>query len=165
MSSRTLQRRIAEEDSSFRQLLSDARRELARVYLQHPSLGLSKTASLLGYENPKLLSPRVPGVGRCNTHRMESDAKGGTPGDTGSAPAVAGQPPICVLDARNLVEYSSYTEIVTRVAVVGKRRDPIFGRIGERSSQVTAIWSKAISAKSYLASALPYWAIRVAVRT
>jgi AraC-like DNA-binding protein len=83
MSSRTLQRRIAEEDSSFRQLLSDARRELARVYLQHPSLGLSKTASLLGYENPKLLSPRVPGVGRCNTHRMESDAKGGlqeTPG-------------------------------------------------------------------------------------
>ena len=36
MSSRTLQRRIAEEDSSFRQLLSDARRELARVYLQHP---------------------------------------------------------------------------------------------------------------------------------
>jgi AraC-like DNA-binding protein len=52
MSSRTLQRRIAEEDSSFRQLLSDARRELARVYLQHPSLGLIKTASLLGYENP-----------------------------------------------------------------------------------------------------------------
>jgi hypothetical protein len=44
-------RRIAEEGSSFRQLLSDARRELARVYLQHPSLGLSKTASLLGYED------------------------------------------------------------------------------------------------------------------
>jgi AraC-like DNA-binding protein len=53
MSTRTLQRRIAEEGSSFRQLLSDARRELARIYLQHPSLGLSKTASLLGYEDPK----------------------------------------------------------------------------------------------------------------
>src|SRR6201987_3903656 len=53
MRSRTLQRRIAEEGSSFRQLLSDARRELARIYLQHPSLGLSKTASLLGYEDPK----------------------------------------------------------------------------------------------------------------
>ena len=52
MSSRTLQRRITEEDSSFRQLLSDARRELARLYLQHPSLGLSETASLLGYEDP-----------------------------------------------------------------------------------------------------------------
>ena len=53
MSTRTLQRRIAEEGSSFRQLLSDARRERARIYLQHPSLGLSKTASLLGYEDPK----------------------------------------------------------------------------------------------------------------
>jgi AraC-like DNA-binding protein len=52
MSSRTLQRRITEEGSSFRQLLSDARRELARLYLQHPSLGLSETASLLGYEDP-----------------------------------------------------------------------------------------------------------------
>ena len=51
MSSRTLQRRITEEGSSFRQLLSDARRELARLYLQHPSLGLGKTASLLGYED------------------------------------------------------------------------------------------------------------------
>jgi AraC-like DNA-binding protein len=51
MSSRTLQRRMAEEDSSFRQLLSDARRELARVYLLNPSLGLSKTAALLAYED------------------------------------------------------------------------------------------------------------------
>ena len=51
MSSRTLQRRMAEEDSSFRQLLSDARRESARIYLLHPSLGLSKTAALLGYED------------------------------------------------------------------------------------------------------------------
>ena len=52
MGTRTLQRRIAEEGSSFRELLSDARRELARLSLQHPSLGLSKTASLLGYEDP-----------------------------------------------------------------------------------------------------------------
>jgi AraC-like DNA-binding protein len=51
MSSRTLQRRIAEEGNSFRQLLSDARRELARLYLLKPSLGLSQAASLLGYEN------------------------------------------------------------------------------------------------------------------
>ena len=51
MSSRTLQRRMAEEDRSFRQLLSDARRESARIYLLHPSLGLSKTAALLGYED------------------------------------------------------------------------------------------------------------------
>jgi AraC-like DNA-binding protein len=52
MSSRTLQRRITQEGSSFRQLLNDARRELARLYLQHQSLGLSETASLLGYEEP-----------------------------------------------------------------------------------------------------------------
>ena len=51
MSSRTLQRRIAEEGRSFRLLLSDARRELARLYLLHPSLGLSRIASLLGYED------------------------------------------------------------------------------------------------------------------
>jgi AraC-like DNA-binding protein len=52
MSSRTLQRRITEEGSTFRQLLSDARSELARRYLEHPSFGLSETASLLGYEDP-----------------------------------------------------------------------------------------------------------------
>jgi len=52
MSSRTLQRRITEESSSFRQLLSDARRELARVYLQHPSLEFSNIATLLHYEDP-----------------------------------------------------------------------------------------------------------------
>jgi AraC-like DNA-binding protein len=51
LSSRTLQRRIAEEGRSFRLLLSDARRELARLYLLHPSLGLSRVASLLGYED------------------------------------------------------------------------------------------------------------------
>jgi len=51
MSSRTLQRQIAEEGRSFRLLLSDARRELARLYLLHPSLGLSQVASLLGYED------------------------------------------------------------------------------------------------------------------
>jgi AraC-like DNA-binding protein len=52
MSCRTLQRRITEEGSSFRQLLSDARRELAHLYLLHPSLSLSETASLLDYEDP-----------------------------------------------------------------------------------------------------------------
>ena len=52
MSCRTLQRRITEEGSTFRQLLNDARRELARLYLLHPSLGLSGTASLLDYEDP-----------------------------------------------------------------------------------------------------------------
>jgi hypothetical protein len=37
---------------------SDARRELDRLYLQHPSLGLTMTASLLGYEDPTPFSAR-----------------------------------------------------------------------------------------------------------
>ncbi len=52
MSSRTLQRRITEDGTSFRQLVNDARRELARQYLLQPSLELGETACLLGYEDP-----------------------------------------------------------------------------------------------------------------
>ena len=52
MSGRTLQRRIAEESTSFRQLVSDARRELAKQYLLQPSLQLGEAACLLGYEDP-----------------------------------------------------------------------------------------------------------------
>jgi AraC-like DNA-binding protein len=90
MSCRTLQRRITEEGSSFRQLLSDARRELARLYLHHPSLGLSKTASLLGYEDPNsfLRAFRVwEGVTPTEWRAMQ---RGGTPGSVWSAPAAAG---------------------------------------------------------------------------
>jgi AraC-like DNA-binding protein len=52
VSIRTLQRRITEEGTSFRQLVSDARRDLAKQYLLDPSLELAETACLLGYENP-----------------------------------------------------------------------------------------------------------------
>jgi AraC-like DNA-binding protein len=52
MSSRTLQRRITDEGTSYRQLLNDARRELARYYLREPSLGVSEIAYLLSYEDP-----------------------------------------------------------------------------------------------------------------
>ena len=52
MSCRTLQRRITGESTSFRQLMSDARRELAKQYLLQPSLQLGETACLLGYEDP-----------------------------------------------------------------------------------------------------------------
>jgi AraC-like DNA-binding protein len=52
MSGRTLQRRITGESTSFRQLVSDARRELAKQYLLQPSLQLNETACLLGYEDP-----------------------------------------------------------------------------------------------------------------
>ena len=51
LSSRTLQRRLAEDDATFQQLLQEARRELARHYLLHSSLELNETAYLLGYED------------------------------------------------------------------------------------------------------------------
>ena len=52
LSIRTLQRRITEEGTTFRQLVSDARRELAKLYLTEPSLELNETACLLGYQDP-----------------------------------------------------------------------------------------------------------------
>jgi AraC-like DNA-binding protein len=52
MSCRTLQRRITNERTTFRRLISDARRELARSYLLQPALELGEVACLLGYEDP-----------------------------------------------------------------------------------------------------------------
>jgi len=51
LSTRTLQRRLTGERATFQQLISEARRELARHYLQHSSLELNETAYLLGYED------------------------------------------------------------------------------------------------------------------
>jgi AraC-like DNA-binding protein len=51
VSARTLQRRLTDERVTFQQLIAEARRELARHYLQHSSLELNETAYLLGYED------------------------------------------------------------------------------------------------------------------
>jgi AraC-like DNA-binding protein len=51
LSTRTLQRRLADERVTFQQLMEDARRELAQHYLLHSSLELNETAYLLGYED------------------------------------------------------------------------------------------------------------------
>ena len=51
LSSRTLQRRLAEVGVTFQQLMQEARRELARHYLLHSSLELNETAYLLGYDD------------------------------------------------------------------------------------------------------------------
>ncbi|MBX3015859.1 MAG: AraC family transcriptional regulator ligand-binding domain-containing protein [Caldilineaceae bacterium] len=50
MSTRTLQRRLAEEGLSFYQLLETVRHELAKEYLQASSLALTEIAFLLGYK-------------------------------------------------------------------------------------------------------------------
>ncbi|CAH0122797.1 MULTISPECIES: AraC family transcriptional regulator [unclassified Paenibacillus] len=51
MSDRTLQRRLADEGTSFKHLLTQARRELAREYLADPAIDMKEVAFLLGYED------------------------------------------------------------------------------------------------------------------
>jgi AraC-like DNA-binding protein len=51
MSDRTLQRRITEEGSTFRDLLSDARRDLGRHLLADPATDIDEVACLLGYQD------------------------------------------------------------------------------------------------------------------
>jgi AraC-like DNA-binding protein len=50
MSDRTLQRRLNEEGTNFKQLLTVARREQALLYLSDPTIDLKEVAYLLGYE-------------------------------------------------------------------------------------------------------------------
>ncbi|SDT87271.1 transcriptional regulator, AraC family [Verrucomicrobium sp. GAS474] len=69
LGSRTLQRRIAEEGTTFRRLVDETRRELARRYLGQPSLALGEAAFLLGYEDPN------------SFFRAFSRWEGRTPGD------------------------------------------------------------------------------------
>jgi AraC-like DNA-binding protein len=51
MSRRTLQRRISAEGTNFRDLLLEARRQLARHYLRQPDIGTNEAAFLLGFED------------------------------------------------------------------------------------------------------------------
>jgi AraC-like DNA-binding protein len=51
LSDRTLQRRIVEDGTTFRQLLLEARQELAREYLNRPEIEVVEVAYLLGYED------------------------------------------------------------------------------------------------------------------
>lgn len=51
MSDRTLQRRLTDENTSFKQLLAQARHEQAREYLADPSLDIKEVAFLIGYED------------------------------------------------------------------------------------------------------------------
>ncbi|EJL30748.1 AraC family transcriptional regulator [Brevibacillus sp. BC25] len=51
MSDRTLQRRLTDECTTFKQLLTQARHEQAREYLADPKLDIKEVAFLLGYED------------------------------------------------------------------------------------------------------------------
>ncbi|MGV8979895.1 helix-turn-helix domain-containing protein [Clostridium sp.] len=51
MSDRTLQRRLTDEGTSFKHLLTQVRHEQAREYLADPSLDIKEVAALIGYED------------------------------------------------------------------------------------------------------------------
>lgn len=51
MSDRTLQRRLSDEGTTFKQLLTQARHEQAREYLADPRLEIKEVAYLIGYED------------------------------------------------------------------------------------------------------------------
>jgi AraC-like DNA-binding protein len=51
LSERTLQRRLAEEGTRFQDLLTEARRELAREYLANGHLEMADVAFLLGFDD------------------------------------------------------------------------------------------------------------------
>ncbi|MDB5982093.1 MAG: AraC family transcriptional regulator [Pseudomonas sp.] len=50
-SKRSLQRRVAQEGTSFRLLVTKARQELAREHLANPSIELKEVAFLLGFDD------------------------------------------------------------------------------------------------------------------
>ncbi len=56
MSVRSLQRRLAEEDTSFRDLLDVSRQEMAAGYIREPGIELSEIAFLLGFSDQSAFS-------------------------------------------------------------------------------------------------------------
>ena len=56
MSERTFARRLQAEGTSFRQLVDDVRRDMARSYLSDPELTLAQVAYLLGYADQSAFS-------------------------------------------------------------------------------------------------------------
>ncbi|MBB4688286.1 AraC family transcriptional regulator [Amycolatopsis jiangsuensis] len=52
LSVRTLQRRLAREDTSFQAVLERTRHDLARHYLERPGVTVTEIALLLGYDEP-----------------------------------------------------------------------------------------------------------------
>lgn len=51
MSDRTLQRRLSDEGTNFKHLLTQVRHELAREYLADPSFDIKEVAFMIGYED------------------------------------------------------------------------------------------------------------------
>ncbi|MCB1697296.1 MAG: AraC family transcriptional regulator [Pseudomonadales bacterium] len=77
MSNRTLQRKLREEGTSFKDLLQDTRMQLARKYLLSPGRSVVETAYLLGFSEPSTFSrafKRWTGVAPADYREAQKDA-------------------------------------------------------------------------------------------
>ena len=86
MSNRTLQRKLREEGTSFKDLLQDTRMQLARKYLLSPGRSVVETAYLLGFSEPSTFSrafKRWTGVAPVDYREAQ---KGATHQGAGSRP-------------------------------------------------------------------------------
>ena len=64
MSRRTLQRKLAEADLTYQQLVDDTRRDLALRYIEDPGKSITEITFLLGFSGPERLYARVPALDR-----------------------------------------------------------------------------------------------------
>lgn len=76
MSLRTLQRKLHEEGTSFKQLLDETRRELADQYIRNPMVSIGEITYLLGFSEPSNFSrafKRWNGTAPAEYRRTEDD--------------------------------------------------------------------------------------------
>lgn len=78
MSGRTLSRRLADNKTSFSQLVEDLRAQLAQHYVGDPSLSLSSIAYLLGYADPTSFSKAFKNRYGSPPQRYRIERTGGT---------------------------------------------------------------------------------------
>jgi AraC-like DNA-binding protein len=77
MSARSLQRRLAEEETSFRALLDEMRRELARHHLERRATPIEAIAYLTGFSEPSAFTRAVRRWFGRTPARMREEAGGG----------------------------------------------------------------------------------------
>ena len=70
MSSRTLQRKLAEEGTSFRTLVADIRQDLALRYITDVKMPLSEISYMLGFADTSSFSPRLQALDRSFTRSL-----------------------------------------------------------------------------------------------
>jgi AraC-like DNA-binding protein len=89
MSERTLQRRLAEENTNFTKLVDDTRREMAQQYLSSGQLSLKKLSFQLGFSEPSAFYRACKRwFGRSpKQFQQEPTKEAGTSGDVIAMPA------------------------------------------------------------------------------